>query len=353
MKHAPQIIGLGLANPKLKITQKEALAFIRNSCSLPKSALLLYAKICANPSIKTRTVALKNLAESLESDPDKVQARFEQNALELSARALKNALRRANVRAQELDFLAGGTCTGYMCPGIAAQLIDRAGLRKDIRYVEVVGMGCGSALPALEQAHNFILANPGSTAATVATEICTAAAAWEPKVDFIVSNAIFADGSAATVLKAGKRLGAPQIRGFLSLTRPDWKDSLRFIHCQGRLQNRLAKDVPEKSGSLVKELTNRFLSSPMVGKKKKIRRWLLHSGGQKVLAAIARELVLSPAQLASAYWVLGRYGNMSSPSVLFCLNKEMQSKPYPEPGELGLLAAFGAGFAAHGCILEF
>ncbi|MGQ0645525.1 MAG: type III polyketide synthase, partial [Elusimicrobiota bacterium] len=290
----------------------------------------------------------------LEPAPDRVNARFEKWGAALSARALAGALDGAGLAAEGLDFLAAATCTGYLCPGLSAYAAEAAGLRPDARLADLAGMGCGAALPALEQAYNFLQAHPDSSAAAVCTEICSAAVFSDDAADLVVSNALFADGSAAAVLKAappGEKGGGPVLRGFASLTVPAWRDTLRFRTEGGRLRNVLGREVPAQAAqaleSVSADLLGRFgLARADVG------RWILHPGGRKVLDAAQERLGLPPEALLSSRRVLERCGNMSSPSVLFVLKEEMESRP-PRRGEWGLMASFGAGFSAHAALLEF
>lgn len=343
-------IGLGIAAPTFTSPQENTLRFILENFDLQENTRNLYKRIFANPSIQSRRFALKELAETREDNLDLINKRYREAAVSLSMESLNKALAQAGVSAHSLDFLVTATCTGYSCPGLSSHLVEKARLKHDIRLADLAGMGCGAALPALEQALNFVKAHPLAIAAVVCTEICSATFFSNNDPDIVISNALFADGSAAVVLKRDdKRL--PIFLSFSSLTFPEWRDSLRFDTEQGRLKNVLGRHVPAQAAQAIRSLVERLLQNAGLHFDQ-IKHWMVHPGGEKVLAAIQRIFELDPRFLRASRAVLREYGNMSSPSVLFVLEEEMKINP-PGPGELGLMISFGAGFTAHGALVKF
>jgi alkylresorcinol/alkylpyrone synthase len=313
----------------------------------------------ADDGIAVRHFAAADLSEILETDHERILARFERTASELSGCSLERGLARAGIEPNAVDFLAVATCTGYLCPGLSSYVAERLGLRHDVHRVDVVGMGCGAALPALEQAVHFLAAHPDGTAAVVCTEICSAAMLLGDSPDLVVSNAIFADGSGAAVLRCADTAGPganatpPRARfiGFRSLTLPEWREALRFRTEGGHLRNVLSRDVPVRAGAACKRLVAELLDEYGVHADG-VTHWVMHAGGRLVLDAIERSLEFPSDALDSARAVLRAYGNMSSPTVLFVLNEQEQRRP-PRDGDLGVLCAFGAGFAAHAALFEY
>ena len=351
---ATAVIGLGTAVPLLRVPQSEVLDFILKRFEIGDGARELYRRSMRGDAILTRHFALSSLEECLETDLNKVNARFERSAVELSVQALSRALQAAGVEAASIDFLAAATCTGYLCPGLSAYIVERAGLRSDVRLADIVGMGCGAALPTLEQASNFLRANPGSTAAIVCTEICSAAMYSNEEPGIIVSNAIFADGAAALILRAEgdgyEGRGLARVRAFASETRPEWRDTLRFRTDDGRLKNVLARRVPEQAGEALAAVSARLLTGAGLGMSD-VGGWVMHAGGSRVLDEAERFLHLSGGELAAARKVLRDFGNMSSPTVLFVLAETLRTGM--KAGTHAVMASFGAGFSAHAALLEF
>lgn len=294
-------------------------------------------------------MAVNRLEDLADRDLDRKNRRFEKSAVALSARSLAEALRRAGRSPRHIDFLAATTCTGYLCPGLAPRAADRAGLRSDVRLADLVGMGCGAALPALQSAADFCRSHPGALAAVVSTEICSAAFFPGDAPDLVISNALFGDGSAAALLSTRGR--GPEIIDEESLVVPAWRDALRFTTDGGHLRNILSPRVP----LLAARATRRVLDAVLRRQKLRpgdIDRWVLHAGGARVLDALEKSLGLAPADLTASRAVLRRYGNLSSPSVLFALRESLAHSP-ERRGERAFLASFGAGFSAHGLLLRF
>ncbi len=343
------LISTGTAVPPFEVSQPEALDFLLRHFPLKPATRALYERVFRHPSVATRRFAVERLEDLLNEDLDRVNARFQKAAVSLATEALKKALAAAGILPTEVDFLAATTCTGYLCPGLAAHAAETAGLRPDVRYLDLAGMGCGAALPALEAARNFLAAHPDGTAAVVSAEVCSATLFSDDDAGLVVSNALFADGAAAAVMKA--KGAGPRIVDFTSLLVPAWRDTLRFKSDGGRLRNVLGPQVPAQSAEAMEKLADRLLGARGI-KRSDVAHWILHPGGSKVLDAIEKRLGLPSEVSLHARGVLRRFGNMSSPSCLFVLEETLRSLR-PSPGETGILAAFGAGFSAHAALLEF
>jgi len=351
------IAAIGTALPPQRFTQAEMYAWGIDRVPPSEAARALYERVMSDASIETRHLAVDDLRELLETDHERILARFEHWASNLSVAALNQALQRAGVAAAEVDFLAVTTCTGYLCPGISSLVLEHAGLRPDVRCADMTGMGCGAAVPALERACDFLAAHPDGTAAVVSTEICTAAIFFGDAPELVVSNSIFGDGSAAAILRRTDRLPdapgslRPRLVGFRSLTLPAWREALRFRTEGGHLRNVLSRDVPDRAGQACRRLVDDLLGDHGLSADA-IGHWVMHAGGRLVLEAVERALELPGEALDAARAVLRTAGNLSSPTVLFVLDEVHRRKP-PRPGDLGIICAFGAGFAAHAALIEY
>jgi predicted naringenin-chalcone synthase len=202
-----RLLSIATAVPPLRVSQAEALQFILKRFVIRPGTRALYRRVFAHESVATRHFSLKSLEEVLDPDPDQNNRRFEREAVTLSVRSLRSALKQEKLQPKDLGYFAVTTCTGYVCPGLAAQVVGAAALRPDVQYADLVGMGCGAALPALQAANNFCQNHPGQVAAVVCTEICSAAMFSGDAPDLVVSNALFADGSATVFLRAGSGPG--------------------------------------------------------------------------------------------------------------------------------------------------
>ncbi len=343
------IQGIGTAVPPQPTSQQDTLQFVLSRFDVHDRTKQLYKKTLSNASIEKRHFSLSTLDQVLDQNHDRKNARFERSAVQLSTRALNVALSNANVSSSDLDYVIVTTCTGYLCPGLSAHLVESCNLRGDVRTADLVGMGCGAAMPALEQACNFLHANPGRTAAVVCTEICSAAMVSNDEVDIVISNTIFSDGSAALILS--NKPSHVRIHEFQTLIVPEWRETLRFRTENGHLKNVLGKKVPEQSAIAMRTIAGRLLSARNLTPSD-IEHWVLHAGGEKILDRLQKEFSLSEKALRSSRTVLRNYGNMSSPTVLFCLDEEIRTRAARD-GKWGILGSFGAGFSAFGAILEW
>lgn len=335
---------LATAVPAATFTQQQCWDVGRDAPALRRisrrSQLILRSILTGDSGIDTRHFALSDIAHAYDLTQDELNAGFRREASRLAGEALIKALGQAGVAPDQLDALFVCTCTGYLCPGVSSYLAEQLGLRRDAVLHDLVGLGCGAAIPTLRAAAGFLAAQPDAVVAAVAVEICSAAFYLDDDLGVLVSACLFGDGAAATVWRG--RPGAPGWRchGFRSLHRPEQRDLLRFEVRQGKLRNLLDRSVPAAAAAAVAEL---FAGAGEPAP----AEVLVHPGGRDVLDAIGE--VLPGYSLAASRAVLRACGNMSSPSVLFVLAEHLRA--HPSPGGDLWLASFGAGFSAHSCRL--
>jgi alkylresorcinol/alkylpyrone synthase len=280
---------------------------------------------------------------------DELNDRFRRGALELSQRAARAALARAGWAPEQLDFLATTTCTGRLTPSVDAHLIGRLGCRADIQRVHVGDTGCASAVVALQQAWNHLRAFPGRRALVVAVEICSAAYFLDDRLESAVAHAIFADGAGAVAL-AGDGPG-PEVLAHRTLFRSEHLDAMGFEYPGGRPRVVLSKDVRRIGAGMMAEMARALLDLQGL-KREDVRYWVLHSAGRRVLDRARAMLGLDESALAHSRAVLREYGNMSSATILFVLERALRTET-PVPGEWGVLIGLGPGFAAEGALLRW
>src|SRR5690625_4166315 len=165
--------------PPQSFTQRECWDFISESKvheKLKKRSLAILQKVLLNENgIEKRHFALSDLERIFEYSPNDLSAGFEREAPLLATKALSKALEKAALLPKEIDALFICTCTGYLCPGITSYVSEQIGLRPDTFLSDIVGAGCGAAIPMLRAAQHFLNSNPNASIAAVAVEICSAA----------------------------------------------------------------------------------------------------------------------------------------------------------------------------------
>jgi len=303
--------------------------------------LILHSILRGDHGIERRHFAVPDIEGVFDRTSDELNQSFRSEAPVLAARALSAALEKASTRPSELDALLICTCTGYLCPGVTSYVAQSLGIRQDALLQDMVGLGCGAAIPTLRAASHVLAAHPDATVACVAVEICSAAFYLDDDPGVIISACLFSDGAAATLWRASPGPSGLRAFDFRSLHLPEDRDKLRFEHRGGKLRNLLHRSVPELAAGAVGRLWAGRGPRPVAGV-------VAHGGGRDVLEALAP--VVAPHPLDASARTLRDHGNMSSASVLFALEETLMD-PRPRPDGDFWLVSFGAGFSAHSCRL--
>jgi alkylresorcinol/alkylpyrone synthase len=307
-----------------------------------RSRLLLSAILRGDSGIDRRQFAVRDINRLFDMDADELNEEFRQTAPALGAQALSEALEQAGVRPDALDALVVCTCTGYLCPGVSSYVSEIVGLRDDAWLQDLVGLGCGAAIPALRAVDGILAAHPAATVACLPVEVCSAAFYLDNDPGVIISACLFGDGAAATIWKSQPGPSGLKCHSFDTHHDPQERDRIRFEQRQGKLRNLLHPSVPSLAAGAVSKLYARAEA----GSQRPIGRILSHTGGRDVLDALEKEF--PQHDLGISRKILRRYGNMSSPSVLFALAEALRDSQ-PEASTDWWLTSFGAGFSAHAC----
>jgi len=343
------IASVAVATPPVTIDQSEIERLIQlyYKGRLSSRSLSLIKSLHAHPSIRRRSFALERPEELVDEDLDARASRFTRWSVELSAQATSRALERAGLKKDDVAGLVVNTCTGYICPGISTYLIERLGLPQNLHVYDLVGSGCGGAIPNLEVAESLLKRNGGGPVVSVSVEICTATFQMENDLSLLLSNTLFGDGAAAAVLwtkPTGFELVASASRYV-----PEQREHIRYIHKKGQLHNQLSLKLPDMVRKAAAQVVADVLG-PRSLKPGDVKHWALHSGGEKIINAVRDEIGLTEAQVAATRSVLAEHGNMSSPTVWFVL-QELEKQGIAS-GEWCIMVAFGAGLSAHAFLLK-
>lgn len=362
------LASLTTAVPPARLSQAECWDRFRPSRAAARlskgSRGLVRRVLLGNSGIETRHFALPPEETLFDMDAEALNKAFEAEAPPLGERALRDALEQAQSLPADLDALVVCTCTGYLCPGLSSFIAERTGLRADACLLDLAGLGCGAAIPAMRTAAGLLAADPGARVGVVALELCSAAFYMDDDPGVIISACLFGDGAAAAVFSAQPAPGCLRVHHFDSWHLPEERDGLRFENRGGKLRNRLAQSVPAVAADAVGRLHKRHLSArhPDIpgGEPTRAERQadhesglphcVTHGGGRLVLDALTPALRGAP--LAEARAVLRRFGNLSSPSVLFALREHLDTRSPVSPPRRLWLASFGAGFSAHSCACD-
>ncbi|MGZ0709354.1 type III polyketide synthase [Coraliomargarita sp. W4R53] len=331
------------AVPPQSFTQAECWDILKDSPALdalkPRSQTLLEKVLKGDSGIRKRHFATDRVEDLFTLDAESLNRKFEIEAPKLAAAALSKALTKAGLLASDLDALFICTCTGYLCPGLTSYVAERMGMSNRAYLQDIVGLGCGAAIPTLRSAQGFLAANPNATVACIAVEICSAAFYLDNDPGVLISASLFGDAASASIWSGTNKSNQYCIQKFDTLHQPEQRELLRFTNCAGKLRNKLDRSVPGIAASAVKQLYQQAdIKEP--------HRIAAHVGGRDVLDALESTLGIPP--LKPSWDALANYGNTSSPSVLIATEAIIKNE---SNADRIWLTSFGAGFAAHSCEL--
>jgi alkylresorcinol/alkylpyrone synthase len=344
-----RIASVAVATPPYCINQAQAEAFLikHYSDSLSQKSLSLVRKIFAHPSVLRRHLAVDDLECLVNEHPDSRIARYTHWTISLSSQAIVQALTQIGLTVDAVSGLVVNTCTGYICPGISTYLIEKLGLPDHIRAHDLVGSGCGGAVPNLQICEDMLKGTGEGVVVSVSAEICSATFQMADDLSLIISNAIFADGASASVL--WRRPEGLELVASASRYDPKSREDIRYIYKHGQLHNQISASLPEIVSKNVAKVVMDLLK-PRGLRIDDIKHWAFHPGGEKVINAIRNEMGISEARLHVTRDVLSKYGNMSSPTVFFVLREILNNGI--APGDWCMMVAFGAGLCAHAFLLR-
>jgi predicted naringenin-chalcone synthase len=347
------ITGLGTAVPKKRYSQQECWeVFAESELSrrlTPRSRAIVRKVLTGKNGISSRYLVLDNLEQAFELDPESLQRRFARHAPLLASEAARRALVDANTSPADIDVVLVSTCTGYLCPGLTSYVSEKLGLRSDVLPLDLVGQGCGAALPNLRTAEALLTSGRFKRALSVCVEVCSAALYFDNDPGVLISACLFGDGAGAAVLSntsAGKR--RIEWRSSGSLLNTEIRDLLRFEHKNGMLRNILSPLVPDLAACHAAQVFQEVTGKAEIPRDR-LAGWVLHPGGRDVLQAVGERLGLQQNDTRWSREVLEHYGNLSSPSVYFVLDAAFNDSPVSGSW---WMSSFGAGFSCHGALLE-
>ena len=339
----PCIHSIGIANPPYRFTQDETFGM----AGYTRPRIL---EIFRNCDIDYRHFFIKP-GQKREETAGELNQRYLEGALETGCHALAASFKSAQISAGDIDLLVVCSSTGYVCPDLATRLIAHMRFRRDVQRSAVLGLGCAGALPALQRTCDFVRAHPGATAALLAVEICSACYFVDDTMDTVIGNAICADGAAAFIVRGEPGANAPAIVDFESFIDADHLDKVGFDSSNGKLRIVLANAVRHLAGPMIEHAVDALLERNGLCRSK-IRFWIAHPGGRKVIDNVQEHLGLTDEQVRFSRSIMRNYGNMSSPTVMFVLD-EVTRNGDPRPGDFGVMVTLGPGMAAEAALIRW
>lgn len=316
--------------------------------------------IFINSGISKRHLSLEGLVESQDEAETHAQmlARHERHALSLGKEAIDKCLAKTGHAIEDIACICCVTSTGFLVPALSARFCDSLGLSAFCNRIDIVGMGCSAGLNGLDAVKNWSVVNPGKLAVMVCTEICSAAYIEDGTITTAVVNSLFGDGASAAAVMCEDQdstvpQGAIKLLDKLSLTESAAIGMMKFDWNDEQHKNRfyLSKDVPYVVGSKVEKVIHALLAKHQLSVSD-IDHWVVHSGGKKVIDSICINLGLTKNDLRHTRSVLNDFGNLSSGSFLFSLER-LQNEKTVAAGDTGVLMTMGPGAAIETALIQW
>ena len=276
---------------------------------------------------------------------------YTREVVQLAEQSLKKSLEKASLKPTDIDYIITVSCTGIMIPSVDAYLINSLGMKQDIVRLPVTEMGCAAGVSGIIYAKNFLKANPNKRAAVIAVEAPTATFQLEDfSMTNIVSAAIFGDGASAVILSSYQEDEGPTIIDEAMYHFYDATNMMGFKLVNTGLQMILDKEVPQKITDHFPEIIHPFLENNNLTIND-VDHLIFHPGGKKIVQTVEELFGVLGKNIEDTKEVLRLYGNMSSATVLYVLERFMDRNP--QKGERGIMLSFGPGFSAQRILLEW
>jgi predicted naringenin-chalcone synthase len=356
--------GFGTALPDHRFTQVELAELHAGFCKLDEERGRTLAALYRRSGVKTRgSVVLEDADGALAArqsfypparDADdrgpttahRMKA-YAQAAPRLATTASALALESATLAPDSISHLVTVSCTGFVAPGVDAAIIESLGLPRTTQRTHIGFMGCHGALNALRVARSFVGADPGHVVLVCSVELCTLhfAYGWDP--DMMVANALFADGAAAVVCRSANGHGDEwRVAATGTLLVPESEGDMSWRIGDHGFRMTLSARVPDLVAASLGDWLRGWLGANGLDIAD-VASWAVHPGGPRILGAVERAAGLSPDQTRVSRGVLADFGNMSSATVLFTLDR-LRSEGAPGPC---VALALGPGLVAEATLI--
>ena len=360
------ITSIGTANPPHRLSQPDIAEFMIKAMDLGEDDARKLRVLFRATGIETRYSVLDDYAKTgdfhffenskgLEPFPS-TRRRLElyrRHALALSLEAANHCLGAiGDFRKDAITHLIVVSCTGMYAPGLDIDLVKSLGLNSSVERTSINFMGCYAAFNALKIAAAACASRADAKVLILCTELCSIHFQKENTDDNMLANAIFGDGSAAALVEGNAREGiCLQLEEFHCELATEGEHDMTWTVGDLGFEMRLSSYVPEIIRSGIKNLTRSLMAK--IGKNlSEVSYFAIHPGGKKILETIESELGLQKEQNKHAYEILKRYGNMSSPTVLFVLQEILHQIHTSDEGKRILSFAFGPGLTLESTLLK-
>ncbi len=272
-------------------------------------------------------------------------ARYEKCAPELALRAIRDL--GLDEERDRLTHLVVASCTGFIAPGLDQVIVRALELDPGIERTVVGFMGCYAAVNSLRLAHHFVRSDPRARVLVVNLELCTLHFQETSKLEELLSMLLFGDGCSAALVTADE--SGIALEDFRAAAIGDSAETITWRIGDQGFDMHLSGEVPVRIARALKRERAREDDGGILRgtRPSEYDLWAVHAGGRTILDAVETEFELDPRKLGWSRGVLRDYGNMSSATLMFVLQRIQRAiGGEVAPGARGMALAFGPGLAA-------
>ena len=349
-----RILAIGTAVPSARLLQPSTRDFFAAQPGVSRLTARLIGAAFDSSAIDTRYSVIGGFGQGpnlFTDDGETLRAPgtgerndlYRREAPPLSAAAAREALQGSGYAAEEVTHVVTASCTGFFAPGPDYLLVRQLGIPTSAERTHIGFMGCAAAFPALRTATRICDAQPGSVVLVVCTELCSLHIRSSSDPEQIVASAVFGDGAGAAVVSSAKtrRSDALEVGAFSTAITSEGEEDMDWTIGDHGFQMRLTANVPRIIGREIAGVVTSMLGAdadPLT----EIDAWAVHPGGRSVLDRVQDGVQLPDEAMAHSRAVLRDFGNMSSATILFILQRILADASLPDGARIAGLC-FGPG----------
>ncbi|RGE18854.1 type III polyketide synthase [Leucobacter sp. wl10] len=349
-----RILSIGTAVPSARLEQPKTRDFFASQPGVGRLTARLIGAAFDQSAIDTRYSVIGEIGSggTLFSDDGellRVPSTGERNAVyrreapPLYAAAARDALERAGFDASEVTHVVTASCTGFFAPGPDYLLVKQLGIPPTAERTHIGFMGCAAAFPALRTATAISDARPGAVVLVVCAELCSLHIRSSSDPEQIVASAVFGDGAGAAIVSSAEPRGgraALRVDGFSTAITSEGERDMDWTIGDSGFEMRLTAEVPRIIGREIAAVVENMLSG--ADPHADVDAWAVHPGGRSVLDRVQSGVGLPDEAMAHSRAVLRDFGNMSSATILFILQRILADDAFAEGARVAGLC-FGPG----------
>ncbi|WP_298832860.1 3-oxoacyl-[acyl-carrier-protein] synthase III C-terminal domain-containing protein [uncultured Planococcus sp.] len=341
-------------NAPYYVDQKEIVNVVRNLFGGHYTDIERLLKVFGNGQIEGRYFAAPLVWFEEERGLEEKNRLYVEEAVKMGSLAVSRCLEEAQVDKEDVDAFIFVSSSGMSTPTIDARIMNILQMPQHVKRIPLWGLGCAGGASGISRADDYCRAYPKAVVVVLCLELCSLTfQRSDTSKSNLIGTSLFADG-AACALVTGDSVRLPgegfHIKETQSTLMRDSEDVMGWDVKDEGLHVVFSRDIPKIIEKWLKPNVDLFLGG-ISRTSADITHFIAHPGGKKVLAAYEKSLGLSTGKTAISRAVLAKYGNMSSPTVLYVLKDFMEKKP--RQGEEGLLTALGPGFSSEMLWLEW